>query len=69
MPGFSSHNLLMSQRYVFLASTCPAPTAEASGDGTYSARHLRPQNLQLLFHGTLLVPGIGPAICRGWLTK
>ena len=28
-PGFSTHNVQMSQRYVVLSSTCPMPTARA----------------------------------------
>ena len=28
-PGFSTHNVQMSQRYVVLSSTCPTPTARA----------------------------------------
>ncbi len=32
-PGFSTHNLQMSMRYVNLACTCPKPTAQAIGGG------------------------------------
>lgn len=32
-PGFSTHGQLMSQRYVFLACTCPTPTASAASGG------------------------------------
>ena len=28
-PGFSTHNVQMSQRYIVLSSTCPTPTARA----------------------------------------
>ena len=28
-PGFSTHNVQMSQRYVVLSSACPTPTARA----------------------------------------
>ena len=36
-PGFSTHSQQMSQRYVFLACTCPMPTAQALGNSMYIA--------------------------------
>ena len=36
-PGFSTHSLLMSQRYVQLACDCTVPVARASANGTYMA--------------------------------
>ena len=36
-PGFSTHNLMMSQRYVFLACTCPPPSAQQVCNTTYVA--------------------------------
>ena len=36
-PGFSTHNLMMSQRYVFLACTCPPPAAQMVCNTTYVA--------------------------------
>ena len=32
-PGFSTHGQMMSQRYVFLACTCPMPTARTAAGG------------------------------------
>ncbi|KAK9834905.1 hypothetical protein WJX81_007597 [Elliptochloris bilobata] len=36
-PGFSTHNLQMSQRYVQLASTCTTPVARSGCDASYIA--------------------------------
>ena len=36
-PGFSTHNLMMSARYMFLACTCPPPSAQIVCNTTYVA--------------------------------
>ena len=36
-PGFSTHGLMMSQRYVFLACSCPPPTAQLASGSSYMA--------------------------------
>ena len=37
MPGFSTHGQMMSQRYVFLACSCPAPVAQMVSASSFIA--------------------------------